>query len=151
MTTSTAHLRIARPTDDIQALLSFYCNGLGFKLVERFKNHNGFDGVMLTPPSFASDSAPGTDADASAGYHLEFTTKMGHIAGKAPTQDNLLVFYLPVSSVYRAATLRMRQNGFDPVVSFNPYWTKFGETFEDADGYRVVLANMSAPLGLSVS
>jgi len=134
MTTSAAHLRIGRPTDDIEALLPFYCNGLGFKLFLRFKEHDGFDGVMLTPPG------------ANAGYHLEFTSKAGHAAGKAPTQDNLLVLYLPESHVYRAATLRMKENGFDPVASFNPYWDKFGETFEDADGYRVVLANMAVPL-----
>ncbi|KAG5935598.1 hypothetical protein E4U53_000409 [Claviceps sorghi] len=135
MTTSAAHVRIARPTDDIEALLPFYCNGLGFKLFLRFKEHDGFDGVMLSPPG------------AGAGYHLEFTSKVGHSAGKAPTQDNLLVFYLPETDAYHAATLRMREEGFEPVVSFNPYWDKFGETFEDADGYRVVLANMAAPTG----
>ncbi|KAG5989390.1 hypothetical protein E4U43_004513 [Claviceps pusilla] len=135
MTTSTAHLRIARPTDDIEALLPFYCNGLGFKVLLRFKEHDGFDGVMLGPPG------------ANAAYHLEFTSKAGHTAGKAPTQDNLLVFYLPESDVYYAATLRMKEEGFEPVASFNPYWDKFGMTFQDADGYRVVLANLAAPLG----
>ena len=32
-----------------------------------------------------------------ASYHLEFTRKRGHTAGRAPTQDNLLVFYIPDS------------------------------------------------------
>ncbi|KAG5982847.1 hypothetical protein E4U55_001254 [Claviceps digitariae] len=134
MTTTSAHLRIARPTDNIEALLPFYCNGLGFKLFNEFKGHDGFDGVMLAPP--------GTNP----GYHLEFTSKAGHTVGKAPTQDNLLVLYLTELDVYHAAVLRMKEEGFAPVASFNPYWDKFGQTFEDADGYRVVLANLNSPL-----
>jgi len=29
--------------------------------------------------------------------------------------------------------------GFAPVASFNPYWDDRGRSFEDPDGYRVVL------------
>ncbi|KAG5927774.1 hypothetical protein E4U42_001821 [Claviceps africana] len=47
---SGAHVRIARLTDDIEALLPFYCNGLGFNLFLRFRDHDGFDGAMLRPP-----------------------------------------------------------------------------------------------------
>jgi hypothetical protein len=31
--------------------------------------------------------------------------------------------------------------GFTPVSSYNSYWDKDGCTFEDLDGYRVVLQN----------
>ena len=31
--------------------------------------------------------------------------------------------------------------GHEPVKPFNPYWDKNGRTFEDPDGYRVVLQN----------
>lgn len=78
-------------------------------------------------------------------YHFEFTRKAGHKAGKAPTQDNLIVFYLPSASDYDAAVIRMQKHGFSPVVSFNPWWDKQGKTFEDADGYRVVLQHGSWP------
>ncbi|KAG5927773.1 hypothetical protein E4U42_001820 [Claviceps africana] len=63
----------------------------------------------------------------------------------APTQGNLLVFYLPQLGAYHTATSRMRYQGFDPVASFNPFWDRFGQTFEDADGYRVVLMNLASP------
>jgi hypothetical protein len=33
----------------------------------------------------------------------------------------------------------MKAAGFLPVISFNPYWDKKGLTFEDPDGYRIVL------------
>jgi len=71
-------LRVARPTDNIEALLRFYEQGLGLGVLYRFEDHDGFDGVML--------------GRAGAPYHFEFTAKRGHAVGRAPTPDNLLVF-----------------------------------------------------------
>ncbi|WP_420383299.1 VOC family protein [Novosphingobium sp.] len=118
-------LRVARPTDDIAALLPFYCDGLGLSIIARFENHDGFDGVML--------------GHAAAPYHFEFTVAHGHIAGRAPTPDNLLVFYIPDPAEWQVAIDRMRSCGFAPVPAFNRYWDINGLTFEDPDGYRVVL------------
>jgi len=124
---NTPVLRVARPSDDLDALLPFYGDGLGMTVLFRFEDHAGFDGVML--------------GQAGAPYHLEFTRKRGHAAGRAPTEDNLLVFYYPDREAWRAALQRMRDAGLAPVRSFNPYWDKDGTTFEDPDGYRVVLQN----------
>ncbi len=123
----TAHLRIARPTDHLPEVVRFYRDGLGFEVLGGFENHAGFDGVML--------------GQRGAGYHLEFTSQRGHTVGRAPTQDHLLVFYLPVTSEWEVAVQRMRAQGHEPVASFNPYWDQQGRTFEDVDGYRVVLQN----------
>jgi|SRR6476661_6045858 len=120
-------LRVARPTDDLSALLRFYCDGLGLQQLASFAAHNGFDGVML--------------GQAGAPYHLEFTHQPGHSVGRAPTPDNLLVFYLPNAAEWCAAVARMQAAGFPPVPSYNPYWDQQGRTFEDPDGYRVVLQN----------
>jgi catechol 2,3-dioxygenase-like lactoylglutathione lyase family enzyme len=128
-TIPAAHLRIARPSDDLEAVVRFYRDGLGFEVIASFTDHDGFDGVMLGVPG------------AAAAYHLEFTRKRGHKAGRAPTQDNLLVFYLPDDEQWRAAVARMGAHGHAPVPSFNPYWDARGRTFEDPDGYRVVLQN----------
>jgi catechol 2,3-dioxygenase-like lactoylglutathione lyase family enzyme len=126
-----AKLRVARPTDDLEALLPFYRDGLGLEVLYRFEDHDGFDGVMLGTPG--------------APYHLEFTRARGHPAGRAPTPDNLLVFYLPDVEAWRAAVARMGDAGFRPVSAFNPYWDRQGATFEDPDGYRVVLENADWP------
>ena len=74
-----------------------------------------------------------------AAYHLEFTQQRSHQAGRAPSKDNLLVFYLPDADEWRRAVERMAAHGHEPVASYNPYWDRLGKTFEDADGYRVVL------------
>ncbi len=42
-----AHLRVARPTDNLAAVVAFYRDGLGLDVLYEFKDHDGFDGVML--------------------------------------------------------------------------------------------------------
>jgi catechol 2,3-dioxygenase-like lactoylglutathione lyase family enzyme len=125
------HLRVARPTDRLEEVVQFYRRGLGLEELGSFVDHEGFDGVMLGVPG--------------AAYHLELTRRRGHHAGRAPTQDNLLVFYLPDRDEWAAAVERMRAIGHDPVPSYNPYWERNGRTFEDPDGYRVVLQNAAWP------
>ena len=118
-------LRVARPTDDLEGLTAFYRDGLGFVEIGRFGGHERIDGVMFGHPR--------------APWHLEFTHTHGHVVGRAPTQDNLLVFYLPDSEAWAQAVAQMMDCGYQPVKSFNPYWEARGKTFEDPDGYHVVL------------
>ncbi|MFB2876159.1 VOC family protein [Floridanema aerugineum] len=120
-------LRVARPTDRLTEVVHFYTEGLGLQILDRFDNHEGFDGVMVGIPGEA--------------YHFEFTHHRGHTVGEAPTQDNLIVFYLPNQLEWQQAVERMKKTGYEPVISYNPYWDNNGVTFEDPDGYRVVLQN----------
>jgi hypothetical protein len=122
-----AILRIARPTDHLSAIAVMYATGLDFIVLAQFHDHDGFDGVILGHPQHP--------------YHLEFTTQRGHQVGKAPTQDHLLVFYIPNQDEWEVSCARMLAAGFHRVPSYNPYWDVHGRTFEDLDGYRVVLQN----------
>lgn len=121
-------LRVARPTDNLPEVLKFYRDGLGMDVLGTF-NDKGFEGVIL---GFGRKSSP---------YHLEFTHQPSHKVGKAPTQDNLLVFYIPNEAEWKSAVERMEKHGYKPVKSYNPWWDDGGKTFEDVDGYRVVLHN----------
>lgn len=120
-------LRVARPTDRLNQVVHFYTEGLGLQILSRFENHQGFDGVMIGTPGEA--------------YHFEFTHHRGTTVGRAPTQDNLIVFYLPNQLEWQQAIERMHAIGYESVSSYNPYWNNNGTTFEDPDGYRVVLQN----------
>jgi hypothetical protein len=120
-------LRVARPTDHLEEVVRFYTEGVGLPRLAEFRDHEGFDGVIVGVPD--------------APYHLEVTRKRGHVAGRAVTEDNLLVFYLPERQQWLEALDRMKAAGYEPVPSFNPFWDRAGRTFEDADGYRVVLQN----------
>lgn len=97
-------LRVARPTDHFDDVLRFYSDGLGLTKLGSFENHESFDGVMLGVPG--------------APYHFEFTQKRGHDAGRAPTKENLLVFYLPDEQQWQTAVDRMIAAGYEPVSSY---------------------------------
>ncbi len=126
-----AHLRIAHLSADLASAVKFYRDGLGFEVLYEFRDHDGFDAVML--------------GRKGAAYHLAFVHKAGHEVGQAPTDDNLLVFYLPDADEWTRAVARLEELGHRPVKAFNPYWDKKGKTFEDPDGYRVVLQHASWP------
>jgi len=122
-----ATLRVVRPTDNLEQVTVMYSKALGFEMLKQFKDHEGFDGVVLGHPKHA--------------YHLEFIHQQGVTVGKAPSQDNSLVFYIDCSRVWERACRNMIDAGFSVVESNNPYWENVGKTFEDVDGYRVVLQN----------
>ncbi|CAM3869093.1 hypothetical protein [Parendozoicomonas haliclonae] len=78
MIPKTAKLRVARPTDNLAKATEMYVNGLGFKLLGSFEDHNGFDGSII--------------GHEQHNYHFEFTHHKGKTVGRAPTQDNLWYF-----------------------------------------------------------
>lgn len=119
--------RIARPTNRLDKLKRFYRDGLGLEIIGEFENHAGYSGVMF--------GLPGHD------YHLEFTSHVDGSSCPAPTKDNLLVFYIPNREAIRGLTERLNSLGYPEVPPENPYWEKQGVTFEDPDGWRVVLMN----------
>lgn len=122
--------RVARPTDRLRLVRDFYCDGLGLTELGSFRDHDGYDGVMI--------GTPGKD------YHLEFTR---HAAGSpcpAPTRDNLLVFYLPDRGAVAMVETRLHAKGHDPVPPENPYWEGKGLTYEDPDGWRIVIVDSTS-------
>lgn len=121
--------RIARPTARLNELVRFYRDGLGLKVIGSFEGHAGYSGVMLGLPGYE--------------YHLEFTSHADGSPCPAPTKDNLLVFYIPEEEAIKRLTERLAQMGHAPVAPENPYWEQKGITFEDPDGWRVVLMNTS--------
>lgn len=102
-----------------------YCRGLGLRVIGRFENHEGFDGVML--------ALPNTD------YHFEFTRCRLHPIAPSAALENLIVFYIPAKADWERTCADMLTAGFKRVPSFNPYWEIHGRTYEDPDGYRTVL------------
>jgi hypothetical protein len=127
MIPKSAILRVARPTDNLAKITAMYVNGLGFTLLGSFEGHNGFDGSII--------------GHEKHNYHLEFTHHNGVSVGLAPTKDSLLVFYFSDPMAWEDCCKQMIAAGFMQVESYNEYWDVVGKTFEDIDGYRVVLQN----------
>lgn len=124
-------LRVARSSDRLAAVTKFYTEGLGLEVLGSFEDHDGFDGIMI--------------GRRGESYHLEFTHRRGHVACTSASLEDLLVFYFPDASEWRAAVERLGAAGYESVQSINPYWDRNGRTFADPDGYRVVLQNSSWP------
>ena len=124
-------VRIARPTNDLSALVRFYTTALGLTVLSSFNDHAGFDGIMLGHPDYS--------------WHLEYTYQHGVTVDRAPSKEHLLVFYLKEKTEWEKAVKRVEDAGGVKVKSENPYWDVGGATFEDPDGYRVVLQNAGWP------
>ena len=114
-------VRVARHTQRLDEVLAFYRDGIGLTELGGFRGHDGYDGVFL--------DLPGT------GAHLELTAGGEHGAPQ-PHPESLLVLYLGDAEAVRAVAERL---GRDPVAPANPYWAHHALTFEDPDGFRVVL------------
>jgi GNAT superfamily N-acetyltransferase/catechol 2,3-dioxygenase-like lactoylglutathione lyase family enzyme len=114
-------LRVARHTERLDELVRFYRDGVGLAEIGGFRDHDGYAGVFL--------EVPGT------GTHLELTAGGGHGA-PSPHPESLLVLYLGDEQAVQIASTRL---GADPIAPANPYWSEHGTTFQDPDGFRVVL------------
>jgi hypothetical protein len=127
MVNKNTFLRIARATNYLELISNMYKNGLGLKELGRFKDHSGFDGIILGHKNCI--------------YHFEFTTHQGSTAVNNTNKDNLIVYYIIDNFEWETTCRSMSTAGFKIVKSFNPYWDNSGKTFEDLEGYRVVLQN----------
>jgi catechol 2,3-dioxygenase-like lactoylglutathione lyase family enzyme len=114
-------VRLARHTDNLEAIVGFYRDRVGLPEIGRFEGHEGYDGVFL--------DLPGT------GAHLEFTTGGDHSAAD-PHPENLLVLYLDDDASVAEIAERI---GTAPASPANPYWRTRAVTFTDPDGCHVVL------------
>ncbi|HWL24694.1 MAG TPA: VOC family protein [Ureibacillus sp.] len=126
-TLNIVQFRIARPTDQLNEIERFYCEGIGLTKIDGFKGHNGYTGIMIGLPD--------------AAYHLEFTQHEDGSPCPAPTDDNLLVFYMPDSTQIQAVKARLAAMGYPEVPPENIYWKENGVTIADPDGWRIVLMN----------
>lgn len=119
--------RIARPTDQIEELERFYCEGIGLEKIGFFTGHRGYTGLLIGLPD--------------ASHHLEFTQHFEGSPCPAPSKDILLVFYMPNQPMIENIAQKLKKMGYPEVAPENPYWEEKGVTIEDPDGWRVVLMN----------
>lgn len=114
-------LRVARHTQRLDEVVAFYRDGIGLPEIGRFQDHDGYDGVFLAIPG--------------SGAHLELTSGGSHGVPE-PHPESLLVLYAGDAHTMRAMAARLRTA---PIPSVNPYWARHALTFEDPDGFRVVI------------
>ncbi|MBQ1156882.1 VOC family protein [Streptomyces smyrnaeus] len=124
---SVGAVRFARPTAHFDAVRAFYRDDLGLPVLAEWRDHAGYDGIVL--------GLPGTPV------HMELTQHGDPPHIPAPHPENQLVLYLTDQAAHDRAVARLRSRDHRPVPAANPYWPDRGATlFEDPDGWHVVLA-----------
>jgi hypothetical protein len=120
-------VRISRPTNQLDQVLQFYCEGLGLTRIFSFsEDAAGYSGVVLGLYGHP--------------YYLEFCThSRGFSNCRPPGADNLLIFYLDTPIDLGNLERRMKRLGYPASQATNPHWDQNGITFEDPDGWRVVI------------
>lgn len=125
---SSNHLRLARPSRDLDKAEQFWVDGLGLEVLYR-KGAEGEGEHALLMVGW-----PG------AAWHLELVGDPTGQTPAAPTQEDLLVLYVG-GSIDDDVIRRLEQAGGRRVTARNPYWDRWGITFQDPDGYRLVLSS----------
>lgn len=128
---ASAHIRIARPSRDLDAAAAFWTEGLGLDVLWR-TTADGTSGhhslLMVGWPD--------------AAWHLELTHDPAAPVEPRPTADDLLVVYLD-GDVPADLLARLEAHGGTRVPAHNPYWDEWGVTVRDPDGYLLVLSTRS--------
>ncbi|RZJ31657.1 MAG: VOC family protein [Flavobacterium sp.] len=122
-------LRIARHTDNLDKIKSFYCDILGLKIIGSFENHDGYDGVFIGRPNES--------------WHLEFTSSEAK-ATHQTDEDDLIVLYPETRSEYDNLIQKLASSKIEFISAKNPYWNSFGKMILDPDGFRIVISNQKA-------
>ncbi|MGW6399313.1 VOC family protein [Streptomyces sp. NPDC055134] len=125
---AAAHVRIARPSRDLEAAELFWISGLGLDVLYRHTSDGTPDDHSLLMAGWP-DSA----------WHLELVNDPAAPVEPRPTAEDLLVIYLG-EPVPDSLVERLEQHGGKRVPAHNPYWDTWGVTIQDPDGYLLVLS-----------
>jgi len=119
------NFRLARHTDDLEKIKSFYIDILGFSLLGSFENHATYDGIFIGKPNLD--------------WHFEFT-KSNEKANHHFDEDDLLALYPETVLEYDNLLNNLIENNISIITSKNPYWNENGILFLDPDGFRIVIS-----------
>lgn len=116
-----AAVRFARASSSLDECRRFYEKVVGLEVLHEFRDHDGYDGVVLGLP------------DSSVQLEL---IRSGHQPGAEPDAENALVLYLEDGG----AALRARlPEDVELLVPDNPYWARLGAfAIVDPDGWHVL-------------
>jgi catechol 2,3-dioxygenase-like lactoylglutathione lyase family enzyme len=128
----SSHVRIARPSRDLDQAGRFWIDGLGLEVLYRAGTdaEGGHALLMLGWPE--------------AAWHLELVEDPNAESPASSTDEDLLVLYVG-GPIDEEAVNQLVRAGGQQVAARNPYWDRWGVTVLDPDGYRLVLTAAGRP------
>lgn len=118
------NFRFARHTTNLDQIKHFYVELLGLEVLGSFENHDNYDGVFI--------------GKKEENWQLEFTVS-DQLPNHTSDEDDLLVFYLDSQEELYNRRSILKENGVESIKAKNPYWNINGVTYQDPDGFRLVL------------
>lgn len=118
-------IRVARPTRDIERSIIFWTLVVGFELLSRFEDHDGYDGAILGFPH--------------GQWELEVTHHSSGIPLPTPTDEDIVTLYLRRDLADELIN-RLILAGHPQREHPNPYWQAMGSSVHaDPDGYCLII------------
>lgn len=117
-------LRITRHVNDLKEMKGFYVDLLGLKVINSFKDHNHYDGLIL--------------GDKEGCWELEFTTSeepSNHLS----SEDDLIVLYIDEEKKYNEIIRKFNELRIIEFAPRNPFWEQNGKLYKDPEGNRVLI------------
>jgi len=121
-------MRFARHAQNLKKMQHFYVTLLGLSVISSFKNHNGYNGVIL-----------GCDGGQ---WQIELTSSE-NVPNHLYDEDDLLVLYFDSLKKYEEAIERLNHARIIEFAPLNPFWEENGKLYKDPEGFRVVLVKPS--------
>ena len=119
-------LRLSRSTNNLEKLITFYCQGLGFEVLDRYEDQLGWDGVICGHKDWP--------------YQMEFSQKREtEEVPRAPSSNHFIVISIPTEEEWKKTLSSLFEAGFQQVAKPKLYADQTAAAYEDPDGYRVVL------------
>lgn len=122
-------LRVARHTDDLEKIKTFYTNVLGFEILGSFENHDNYDGIFVGKPNLD--------------WHFEFT-KSDKKANHFSDEHDIFVLYPETITEYNNLIAKIINSNISIITSANPYWNTNGKLLLDPDGFRIIISDLKA-------
>jgi hypothetical protein len=119
--------RIARHTNTIDKISTFYTEVIGLEVLGSFNDHEGYDGIFLGKK----------DLD----WHLEFTSS-DSLAKQIWDEDDFLVFYPKSVEEYESILKNIEIQKVQVHVPKNPYWIENGILLRDPDDCGVIVSSL---------
>ena len=123
------NFRIARHTNNIESIKTFYTSVLNFEVLGSFANHDNYNGVFIGKENL--------------NWHLEFTTS-NEIIKQDYDEDDIFVFYPSTIISFNKTIENIKNYNLKIHKAKNPYWNKNGILIKDPDGQNIIISALKA-------